>query len=192
MSVYIDREWCIWSRSEDKLSHRVVVQSLSQMLCPFSTDIVPCKIESDECLYWSIMVYMQSSEDKLSYRIVVQCLGQMLCPFSTNIVPIKIESGECLYWLIMVYMQSIRRQILLLCCCAMLGPDVVPLQHRYCCPKDWERRVSILIDNGVYAVDQKTNCLTVLLCSTWARCCAPSAPILFHPRLRVMSIYIDR
>ncbi len=132
------------------------------------------------------------SEDKLSYRVIVQCLSQMLCPFSTDFVPLKIESGERLYWSIMLYMQLTRKQIVLPCCCAMLGTDVVPLQHRYCCPKDWEWWVSIVIDNGVYAVDQKTNCLTVLLCSAWARCCAPSALILFLSRLRVVSVYIDR
>jgi hypothetical protein len=114
----------------------------------------------------------------------------MLCPFSTDIVPPKIESGECLYWSIMVCMQSIRRQIVLPCCCGVLEPDVVLLQHRYCSPQDWEWWVSILIDNGVYAVEEKTNCLTVLLCSAWARCCAPSAPILFPPRSRVVSVYM--
>ncbi len=71
-------------------------------------------------------------EDKLSYGVVVQCLSQMLCPFSTDIVPPKIESVECLYLSIMVYMQSKRRQVILPCCCAVLEPDVVPLQHRYC------------------------------------------------------------
>ncbi len=66
-------------------------------------------------------------EDKLSYCVVVQCLSQMLCPFSTDSVPLKIESGECLYWSIMVDMQSIKRQVVLPCCCAVLEPDVVPL-----------------------------------------------------------------
>jgi hypothetical protein len=120
----------------------------------------------------------------------MQCLSQMLCPFSTDIVPVKIESVECLYWSIMVYMQSKRRQVILPCCCAVLQPDVVPLQHRYCSPKDWECWVSILINNGVYALEEKTSCLTVLLCSAWARCCAPSSPILFSERLRVLSVYI--
>jgi hypothetical protein len=41
-----------------------------------------------------------------------------------------------------------------------------------------------------YAVEQKTSCVTVLLCSAWARCCAPSAPILFHSRFRVVSVYM--
>jgi hypothetical protein len=115
----------------------------------------------------------------------------MLCPFSTDIVIPKIESSECLYWSIMVDMQSIRRQVVLPCCCAVLEPDVVPLQHRYCLTKDWEWWVSILIDNSGYAVDQKTSCLTVLLCSAWARCCAPSAPILFELRLSVVSVYME-
>ncbi len=86
VSVYIDWQWCICSRSEDKLS----------------------------------------------YRVFVQCLSKMLCPVSTDLVLAKIESGECLYWSIMVYMQSIRRQVVLPCCCVVLEPDVVPLHHRYC------------------------------------------------------------
>jgi hypothetical protein len=98
----------------------------------------------------------------------------MLCPFSTDIVPAKIERGECLYWSIMADMQSIRRQVVLPCCCVVLEPDVVPLQHRYCSREDRAWWVSILIDNGGYAVDQKTSCLTVLWCSAWARCCAQS------------------
>jgi hypothetical protein len=116
----------------------------------------------------------------------------MLCPFSTDIVPVKIESGECLYWSIMVYIQSIRRQVVLPYCCVVLEPDVVLLHHRYCSSQDWEWWVSILVDNGVYAVNQETSCHTVLLCSAWARCCAPSAPILFQSRLRVVSVYIGR
>jgi hypothetical protein len=162
------------------------------MLCPFSTDIVPVKIESGECLYWSIMVYMQSIKRQLSYRIVVQCLSQMLCSCSTDIVGVKIESGKCLYWSIMVNMQSIKGRLVLPSCCAVLEPNIVPLDHRYCCSQDWEWWGSILINNGVYAVDQKTTCLTVLLCSTWARCFAPSAPTLFCPRLKVLNVYIDR
>jgi hypothetical protein len=126
------------------------------------------------------------------------------------------------YWCIM---QSSRRQVVLPCCCAVLQPDIVLLQHLFCCYQDRERWVSIMIDNGVlcgrtedklsyrvvvqrlsqmlcsfsidivatkiesgeclywsitmyYAVEQKTSCITVLLCSAWARCCAPSAPIL--------------
>jgi hypothetical protein len=74
----------------------------------------------------------------------------------------------------------------------VLESDVVPLHHRYCSRQDWEWWVSILIDNGVYAVDQKTSCLTVLLCSGWASCCAPSASILFPPRSSLVSVYINR
>jgi hypothetical protein len=40
-------------------------------------------------------------------------------------------------------MQSIGKQVVLPYCCAVLEPDVVPLHHRYCCPKDWEWWVSI-------------------------------------------------
>ncbi len=50
--------------------------------------------------------------------------------------------------------------------------------------------MSVLIDNGIYALDQKTSCFTVLLRSGRASCRAPSAPILFHLRLRVVSVYI--
>jgi hypothetical protein len=158
------------------------------MLSPFSTDNVPVKIKSGECLYWSIMVCMQSIkrevllpcccavlerdvvplqhrycsaedwdgwgpilidngayavEDKLSYHVVAQCLSQMLSPFSSDSVRPKIESGECLYWSIMVYMHSIKRQVVLPCYCAVLEPDVVLVQHRYCSPQDWEWWVSI-------------------------------------------------
>jgi hypothetical protein len=134
----------------------------------------------------------RQSEDKLFYRVVVHCFSQMLCPFITDPVSTKIESGECLHWSIMVNMQSIRRQVVLPCCCAVLEPDVVPLYHRYGSPKDWEWWVSKLIDNGVYAVHQKTSCLTVLLCSAWAKYCAPSAPILLLSRSRVVSVYIGR
>jgi hypothetical protein len=37
-----------------ELSYRVFVQCLSQMLYSFSTDIVPPKVESGECLYESL------------------------------------------------------------------------------------------------------------------------------------------
>jgi hypothetical protein len=40
-------------------------------------------------------------------------------------------------------MQLIRRQVVLPCCCAMLEPDVLPLQHRSCPHQDWEWWVSI-------------------------------------------------
>jgi hypothetical protein len=123
---------------------------------------------------------------------MISFIEKFLSNYSIDIVPTKIESGECLYWSIMVYMQSIRRQIVLPCCCAVIEPDIVPLQHWYCSYKDWERWVSILIDNGEYGVDQKTNCLTVLLCSAWARWCAPLAPILFTRRSRVVIVYTDR
>jgi hypothetical protein len=66
------------------------------------------------------------------------------------------------------------------------------VEHPYCFRKDREWWVSILINNGIYAVDQKTSCLTVLFRSAWARCCAPSAPILLSWRSRVVSVYIDR
>jgi hypothetical protein len=114
----------------------------------------------------------------------------MLCPFSTDIVFPKIESVECLYWSIMVNRQSKRRQVVLPCFCAVLEPDVAPLQHRYCSPKDWECWVSILIDNGVYALEEKISYLTELLCSAWVRCCAPLAPILYQLRSRVVSVYM--
>jgi hypothetical protein len=143
------------------------------ILFPKSSRVVSVYIDWQWCI-------CSRSEDKLSYCVVVQCLSQMLCPFSTDIVLRKFESSECLYWSIIVYMQSIRRQVVLPCCCVVLEPDVVPRQHRYRWSQDWEWWVSILIGNGVYAVDQKTSCLTVLLCSAWARCCAPSAPMLFR------------
>jgi hypothetical protein len=114
----------------------------------------------------------------------------MLCPFSTDIVWPKIKSGEYLYWSVMMDMQLIRRQVVLPCCCVVLEPDVVPLQHRSCYSQDWVWLVSILIDNGGYAVDQKTSCLTVLLYSAWARCCARSSPILFDQRVRVVNVYM--
>jgi hypothetical protein len=66
---------------------------------------------------------------------------------------------------------------------------VVQLENRYSCGGNREWWVSILIDNGVYAVDQKTSCLTVLLCSAWARCCALSSPILFDQRLQIRAVY---
>jgi hypothetical protein len=91
----------------------------------------------------------------------------------------------------MLYMQSIRRQIVLPYCCVVLEPDVVPLQHRYCWKKDWEWWVSTLIDNGGYTVDEKTSCLTVLLCSAWARCCAPWLPILLQEWSRVVGVYME-
>jgi hypothetical protein len=50
--------------------------------------------------------------------------------------------------------------------------------------------VSILTGNGVYAVEEKTSCVTVLLCSAWARCCTPSATIWFKLRLRVVNVYM--
>ncbi len=128
----------------------------------------------------------------MSYRVVLQCSSQMLCPFITDIVLAKIECGECLYWTIMVDMQLIRRQVVLPCCSVMLEPDVVLLQHRYCSGQDWVWWASILNDNGGYAVDEKTSCLTALFCNAWVRCCAPSAPILFHKRLSVVSVYIER
>jgi hypothetical protein len=62
-------------------------------------------------------------------------------------------------------MQSIRNQVVLLCCCAVLEPDVVPLYHQFCSSEDQEWSVSILNDNGVYVVDLKSSCLTLLLCS---------------------------
>ncbi len=65
----------------------------------------------------------------------------------------------------MVCMQSIKRQVVLQCFCAVLEPDVVPLQHRYCLCQDRECLLSILIDNSVNAVEEKTSCVTVLLCS---------------------------
>ncbi len=120
----------------------------------------------------------------------MQWLSQILCPFSTDIVHAKIESGECLYWSIMVYMQSIRIEVMLPCYCAVLEPDVVLLQHQYCSTEEWEWWVSILIDNGRYAVDQNRSCLTVLLCSAWVRCRAPSAPISFDRKSRVVSVYM--
>ncbi len=138
---------------------------------------------------------------KLTYRSVLipNFVEQMIFfienLFSKEIIDIvypKIEGGECLYWSIMVYTQSIRRQVVLPCCWAVLEPDVVPLQHRYSCSEDWEWWVSILIDNGVYAVNQKTSCLTVLLCNAWARCFTSSSPILFELRSSVVSVYIDR
>jgi hypothetical protein len=116
----------------------------------------------------------------------------MLCSYSTDIVPWKIESGEFLFWSIMVYMQLIRRQVALPCCFAVLEPDVVLLQHQYCSHKDREQWVSILIGNGVYAIAEKKSCLTVFFFSAWARCCAPSSPILFDERWRVVSVYFDR
>jgi hypothetical protein len=116
----------------------------------------------------------------------------MLYPFITDTVVDKIENGECLYWSIMMYTQSIKKQVVLPCCSATLEQDIVPLYHRYCSPQDWEWWVSILIDNNAYTVDQKTSCLTVFFWSTWARCCAPSALILFELRSRVVSVYIDR
>jgi hypothetical protein len=89
-------------------------------------------------------------------------------------------------------MQSIRRQVVLPYCSAMLEPDVVPLHRRYCYRQDWAWSVSIFNDNDGYAVDKKTSCLTVLLCNAWARCCAPSSPILFLQRSSVVSVYIER
>jgi hypothetical protein len=69
---------------------------------------------------------------------------------------------------------------------------VVLLEKRYCSSEDRVWWVSILIDNGIYALDQKSSCLTLLLCSTSARCCAPPSPILFTLRLRMVSAYIER
>jgi hypothetical protein len=44
------------------------------MLCPFSTDVVPEKIESSECLYWTIMVYMQL----IKRQVVLPCCSAVL------------------------------------------------------------------------------------------------------------------
>jgi hypothetical protein len=127
-----------------------------------------------------------------SVQQMISFIEKFFSQWKVNIVRAKIERSECLYWSIMVDKQSIRRQVVLMCCCAVLELDVVTIHHRSCCTLDWEWWVSILIDNGGYAVDQKTSCLTLLLCSAWARCCAPAAPILFDQRLSVVSVYIER
>ncbi len=59
-------------------------------------------------------------------------IEKLLSYYTTDIVQTKTEPGECLYSRIMVDTQSIRRQVVLPCCCAVLVPDVVPLHHRYC------------------------------------------------------------
>jgi hypothetical protein len=178
------------------IKRQVVLPCCCAVLEP---DVVPLHhryCSRQEWAWWvSILIdngVCSRSKDKLCYSVVVQYLSQMLCPFSTDLVPLKIKSVECLYWSIMVCMQSIKRQVVLPCCCAVLEPDAVPLHHRYCLCQDRECLVSVLIDNGVNAVEEKTSCVTVLLYSAWARYCAPSAPILFPSRLRVLSVYIDR
>jgi hypothetical protein len=118
-------------------------------------------------------------------------MSEILCPFGTDPVVPKIQSGVCLYWCVMVTMECIGRKVLSPCCCAVLELDVVLLQHQYCCWKDREWWVSILMYNGDYGIYQKTSCLTLLWCSAWAKCCAPLSSIVFSRRFRVVSVYID-
>jgi hypothetical protein len=61
----------------------------------------------------------------------------------------------------------------------------------YCPLADWVRWVSILTNNGEYGINEQISSLTLLFCSAWARCCAPSSPILFPLRPSVMSVYIE-
>jgi hypothetical protein len=160
------------------------------MLCPCSTDIVIHKIESGECLYWSIMADMQS----IRRQVVLPCCCVVLEP---DVVPLhhRYCYPQDREWWVSILINNggyavDQKKVILPCFCVVLEPDVVPLHHRYCCGKDWEWWVSILIDNGRYEVHQKTSCLTVLLCSAWARCCAPSSPILFQWRLSVVNVYM--
>jgi hypothetical protein len=138
-------------------------------------------------VYWWLW---NPSEEKLSNHVVVQCLSQMPCAFRTDIVKFKIESGECLYWCIMVTMISIRKKVLSPYCYAMLQPDIVHLHHGYRCPQDWEWWLPTLMYKGDYEIHYTKTCLTILLTSASARCRAPSSPIFFFWKLRVVSVYI--
>jgi hypothetical protein len=76
VSVYIEGQWWICSRWEDNLSYRVVLQCVTQILCPFITDIIFRKIECGECLYRRIVVNMQS----IRRQFVLPCFSSMLGP----------------------------------------------------------------------------------------------------------------
>ncbi len=63
------------------MSYRVVLQCLTQMLCPFSTNIVYAKMERGECLYRTIVVNMQW----IRRQFVLRCCFAMLEP---DVVPL--------------------------------------------------------------------------------------------------------
>ena len=115
----------------------------------------------------------------------------MLCPFKADIVLFKIEGDKSLYWSMIVNMESIRRQVVLLYCCAMLERDVLLLHHRFYLCQGQEWWASISVNNSMYTVTQAINRVTLLLCNASANCCAPAAWISLHARLRAVSVYID-
>ncbi len=161
------------------------------MLCAFITDLVPAKNESGKCLYWNIRANMQSIERE----VVLPCYSVILEPY---VVPLHQQyycSQDRASWVSALKFNGEytvdRKKLVSPCCSVMPEPNVVLLHHRSCCSEEWAWWVSVLRYNGEYAVDRKGTCLTVLFCSAWARCCAPSAPILFDQRLRLASAYIE-
>ncbi len=73
------------------MSYRVVLQCLTQMLCPFITDMVPAKVERGECLYWRTAINMQS----IRRQFVLPCCSAMLDP---DVVPLHPRYGSHQGW----------------------------------------------------------------------------------------------
>jgi hypothetical protein len=162
------------------------------MLCSFSNDTVVLKIQHGECLYWKIILSIWLVRKELAHNVTLQCMSHMSYPFSADVVPTKIQRDECLCWMIIVDMWSIRRKVILPCYSVMHEPNVVLLQHRYRCTEDtvwWE---SMFKDNCRYVTDEERTCLTLLFCNAWARCFAPSEPILFVRRFKHVSVCNER
>ena len=152
---------------------------MRQVLCSFSTNSIAPKIQRGEYLYWNITVHMWLTRRELfSPRCFVM--------HEPGVVPLqhRFWCSEGLVWWVSV-MKHISgyvvdgRELLSPHCFVMHGLGVVPLHHRYCSRKDSVWWVSVMKHISGYVIDGERTSLTTLLCNAWARCCVPSAPILF-------------